>query len=220
MGNAASDRAPVHARAEDRTGAWIAAGPVAVVAAWLALVFVPVDYRLQVLYASIALLSVAVFAVAFHLSARTELGRAPRARPERGADASVPERRDVPAAVEPSAAREAEGGLGIADESDARFRLVVEAAPNAMIMIDAEGAIQLLNSQAERLFGYERAQLLGQSIEVLLPSGSRAMHRAVRGAYMKAPETRRMGAGRDLFGLRRDGVQVRVDPSGGRAWWV
>ena len=62
--------------ARDRTPAWIAAGPVAVLVSWVALVFVPIEYRTQVLYGAIALLSVAAFAVAFHLSTRTDLRRA------------------------------------------------------------------------------------------------------------------------------------------------
>jgi PAS domain S-box-containing protein len=96
-------------------------------------------------------------------------------------------------------------------EGDARFRLVVEAAPNAMIMIDALGTIQLINSQAEQLFGYGRAELLGRNMEILLPSKLRAMHRALRATFLGAPEARRMGAGRDLFGLRADGSEVPIE---------
>jgi PAS domain S-box-containing protein len=96
-------------------------------------------------------------------------------------------------------------------EGDARFRLVVEAAPNAMIMIDALGTIQLINSQAEQLFGYGRAELLGRNLEVLLPPKLRAMHRALRATFLRAPEARRMGAGRDLFGLRADGSEVPIE---------
>ena len=178
-------------------------------AAWVVLVFVPAALRLQALYACIALLSVAVFATAFYFGAHPELLRvrpapAPGAREPSllPAPTAAPRADDSANPIPPAAAE---------SDDDARFRLVVEAAPNAMIMVDAGGAIQLLNSQAERLFGYQRAELLGKSIEVLLPQSERAMHRAVRGAYMRTPEARRMGAGRDLFGLRRDGVEVPIE---------
>ncbi len=195
----------------DRTGTWVALGPAAVAACWVALVFVPAGLRLQVLYAAVALLSVVVFTATFHLCLRAESRNERKERTHEQAGAGLPVARTV-AEPEPAAPPEPQvAPAEIPDEGDARFRLVVEAAPNAMIMIDAEGEIQLLNSQAERLFGYERSELLGRSIEVLLPAGLRAMHRAVRGAYMRAPEARRMGAGRDLFGLRRDGVEVPIE---------
>jgi PAS domain S-box-containing protein len=194
---------------EHRAGTWIAIGPAAVLASWLALVFVPPAYRMQALYACVALLSVAAFAMAFYLTSRTG------ARAARSARAREPEPLSAPTAAAPSLSldgpAEAHDAADAPDEGDARFRLVVEAAPNAMIMIDVRGNIQLLNSQAERLFGYERSQLLGKSIEVLLPPYLRAIHRAVRAAYMRTPETRRMGAGRDLFGLRRDGVEIPIE---------
>src|SRR5690606_18169947 len=153
-----------HAAAE-RLGVWVAVGPAAVAACWVALVFVPAALRLQFLYAAIALLSVIVFATVFHLCARAEARTERRAHTSEPAsarllpDLSGPEQTVAPPSEPPSIP----GRIG--DEGDARFRMVVEAAPNAMIMIDAGGAIQLLNSQAERLFGYERSELLGRSIE-------------------------------------------------------
>ena len=176
---------------------WGLFGPLAVLAAWLLLVFVPPSYRLQALFAALAALSLVVFAISFRLAARSTVPPKPQAPASAPAD-------PVPAELEPEDVAATDGG-------DARFRTVVEAAPNAMIMIDEQGAIQLANSQAERLFGYSRAELLGQSIEILLPPNLRGMHKAVRGAYMRTPETRRMGAGRDLFGLRRDGTEVPIE---------
>jgi PAS domain S-box-containing protein len=216
MASAGSDRDAMPLRAaRDRTAAWIAAGPVAVLVSWVALVFVPIEYRTQVLYGAIALLSVAAFAVAFHLSTRTDLRRARmelrRARTARLAAAPDGRVTDAQGAPDAGAAYAGQAAAESIDQGDTRFRLVVEAAPNAMIMVDAEGAIQLLNSQAERLFGYEREELLGKSIEVLLPGDLHAMHHAVRGAYMRMPQARRMGAGRDLFGLRRDGTEVPIE---------
>jgi PAS domain S-box-containing protein len=201
MPNAVRQTGTLPAAGPEREAAWIAAGPVAVLAAWLVLVFIPAAFRLQVLYAALVLLSVVTFAISFRLSARRERA------------ATIPEPVEVPAHGQSAAdsAPAAQGEAPRADASDERFRLVVEAAPNAMIMIDPRGAIQLLNSQAEQLFGYSREQILGQSIEMLLPASLRAMHRAVRGAFMRAPEARRMGAGRDLFGLRSDGVEVPIE---------
>ncbi len=210
MADAAGQTGRVAGSGAQRPAAWILAGPIAVLASWLLLVFVPGVFRLQILYAALAVLSVVAFGLSFQLSARPD----PR-RTARGAGAPPRQPPSKPAersgADHPEAAAEGSPDAGSADEGNVRFRLVVEAAPNAMIMIDPSGAIRLFNSQAERLFGYSRAQLLGQSIEMLLPPRLREMHRAVRGAYMRTPQTRRMGAGRDLFGLRRDGVEVPVE---------
>jgi PAS domain S-box-containing protein len=97
-------------------------------------------------------------------------------------------------------------------DSDAeRFRAVVEGAPNAMIMVDQRGIIALVNSQTETLFGYKRTEMLGQSVEVLVPARFRGQHAGLRGGYLKNPEVRAMGAGRELFGLRKDGSEVPVE---------
>jgi PAS domain S-box-containing protein len=91
------------------------------------------------------------------------------------------------------------------------FRLVIEAAPNAMIMVDARGAIVLINSQAEKLFGYSRQELLGNSVEMLVPERFRGHHHSFRGGYFGKPDTRAMGAGRDLYGLKKDGAVVPLE---------
>jgi len=96
-------------------------------------------------------------------------------------------------------------------QSEERLRSVVESAPNAMIMVGEDGAIVLVNSQAEALFGWPREQLLGQPIEVLVPERFRAGHPGHRQHFFGAPTTRAMGAGRDLFGLRRDGSEVPIE---------
>lgn len=95
--------------------------------------------------------------------------------------------------------------------AEERFRAVVESAPSGMIMIDGQGRISLVNREVERLFGYDRAQLLGKPIEALIPQRFRGGHEAFRGAFMRAPNARAMGAGRDLFGLRQDGSEVPVE---------
>lgn len=92
-----------------------------------------------------------------------------------------------------------------------RFRLAVESAPNAMVMVDEEGRIVLVNSQTERLFGYARQELIGQPIEMLVPARLRQQHPAYRAGFAAVPQTRPMGAGRDLFGLRKDGSEVPIE---------
>jgi len=92
-----------------------------------------------------------------------------------------------------------------------RFRRVVEAAPNAMVMIGQRGQIEMVNAQAERVFGYERAEMLGQSIEFLVPKRFRAQHPALRASFFADPHSRPMGAGRDLYGLKKDGSEFPVE---------
>lgn len=95
--------------------------------------------------------------------------------------------------------------------SEERFRLAVEAAPNAMVMVDRTGKIVMVNSQAEKLFGYAREELLDSKIEILVPPRFRAAHPGHRAGFHEDPRTRAMGAGRDLFGLRKDGSEVPVE---------
>jgi PAS domain S-box-containing protein len=94
---------------------------------------------------------------------------------------------------------------------EARFRQVVESAPNAMVMIDRTGTIQLVNAETERLFGYTRAELLGQKVEMLVPDRFRASHPSLRLSFFASPNARAMGAGRDLYGLKKDGSEVPVE---------
>jgi PAS domain S-box-containing protein len=96
-------------------------------------------------------------------------------------------------------------------QSGELFRLVVEAASNAMIMIDREGSMTLVNAQAEKLFGFPRASLLGRKIEMLVPDRIRERHPQLRDAFFQAPATRAMGAGRELHGLTRDGREVPIE---------
>lgn len=96
-------------------------------------------------------------------------------------------------------------------EHEERFRVAVEAAPNALVMVGADGVILLVNRQTERLFGYGREELVGRSVEVLVPERFRAHHPASRRRFGASPQARPMGAGRDLFGLRKDGTEVPVE---------
>jgi len=95
--------------------------------------------------------------------------------------------------------------------ADRRFRLVVEAAPNAMVMIDRAGKIVMVNTQAERVFGYLRAELVGQPVEMLVPERFRGRHPEMRNAFFADPRPRPMGAGRDLYGLNKDGSEFPVE---------
>ncbi|MDT0495813.1 EAL domain-containing protein [Algiphilus sp. W345] len=92
-----------------------------------------------------------------------------------------------------------------------RLRLVIEAAPNAMLMVNSRGEIVLVNSQVEKLFGHTRDELLGQRIESLIPERFRHHHKQYRGGFFARPDTRAMGAGRDLYGLKKDGTEVPIE---------
>jgi len=95
--------------------------------------------------------------------------------------------------------------------ADERFRLVVEACPSGMIMTNADGTIVLVNAEAERLFGYARAELYGRSIDLLVPAVVRADHANHRNKFLARPEARRMGIGRDLYGVRKNGTQIPIE---------
>jgi protein-histidine pros-kinase len=95
--------------------------------------------------------------------------------------------------------------------AEQRFRATIESAPTAMVMIDDSGRIALLNAETEKLFGYRRNELLSQPVEVLLPERFRAGHPHLRDAYFARPLARPMGAGRDLFGRRKDGSEFPIE---------
>ncbi|MFY3383459.1 PAS domain S-box protein [Paracidovorax sp. MALMAid1276] len=96
---------------------------------------------------------------------------------------------------------------------EARFRDLLESTPDAIVMINVTGRIVMVNSQAERVFGYQRSDLLGQAVEVLLPARYRAAHLGHRSSFIRQPRTRTMGAGLELYGLRQDGTEFPVEVS-------
>lgn len=95
--------------------------------------------------------------------------------------------------------------------AEERFRLMVETAPNAMVMVDARGRITLVNAQLESLLGYGRDEIMGQPVEILLPWESREKHPALRAQFLGNPEARPMGRGRDLYALSKDRHLIPVE---------
>jgi PAS domain S-box-containing protein len=110
-------------------------------------------------------------------------------------------------------ARDLEGLEEQRKKAEDRFRSILEAAPDAMVIAGEDGRITYVNTQAQRLFGYERGELVGQKVELLLPTRYRESHPANRAAYFGAPKVRSMGSGLDLFGLRKDGAEFPVEIS-------
>jgi len=90
---------------------------------------------------------------------------------------------------------------------------LVEAAPDGIVVADDDGRVVLVNHRTEELFGYDRGDLLGKSVDELLPRRLRSAHRAHRTRYRAEPRTRSMGAGSDLSGLRRDGTEFPIEIS-------
>lgn len=90
-------------------------------------------------------------------------------------------------------------------ELDQRFQAMLESAPDAMVLVGGDGVIRFVNQETQRMFGYERDELVGQRVEVLLPEDLRGRHVHHRAHYLEKPERRPMGAGRELEARRRDG---------------
>jgi PAS domain S-box-containing protein len=98
-------------------------------------------------------------------------------------------------------------------QSEARFRNLVEGAPDAIVGVDAKGRIVLVNEQAERMFDYRPDEMVGNRIESLIPERFHKVHVQHQISYIREPRTRPMGAGLDLYGRRRDGAEFPVEIS-------
>ena len=127
---------------------------------------------------------------------------------------------DVPLAMsfilDSTERKEAQAALEVLRESratEARFRALLETAPDAMVIVDATGLITLVNGQTEALFGYTRAELVGQAIELLIPELLRAGHPAHRSGYFREHRVRPMGAKLELYGRRKDGSEFPIEVS-------
>jgi PAS domain S-box-containing protein len=114
---------------------------------------------------------------------------------------------------QPGAEVERERLLAQAEAAEARFRALVESAPDGIVTVDHAGRIVLVNAQAEKLFGYTRDELLGKPVEVLVPERFHHQHVADRERYTAAPRTRPMGAGLALSARRKDGNELPVEIS-------
>lgn len=95
--------------------------------------------------------------------------------------------------------------------AEEQFRLVVEASPSGMLMVDENGTILMVNQQIDQLFGYERTELIGQSVEILVPQHMRSHHAGDRAEFIAHSESRAMGKGRDLYGVRQDGQEFPLE---------
>ncbi|MEQ1675415.1 MAG: PAS domain S-box protein [Chitinophagaceae bacterium] len=98
-------------------------------------------------------------------------------------------------------------------KAEVKFRGLLESAPDAMVIANEKGEIVLINYQTEVLFGYKKEELTGQLVELLVPAGARHKHTAHRSGYSKEPKVRSMGAGLELFAVRKDGSQFPVEIS-------
>ncbi len=95
--------------------------------------------------------------------------------------------------------------------AEARFRLLVESAPNAILLVNMKGQIVLVNAAAEKQFGYNRSELLNQELEMLIPKRFKGHHPFFRQEFFAKPAARAMGAGRDLFALKKNGAEFPVE---------
>jgi PAS domain S-box-containing protein len=98
-------------------------------------------------------------------------------------------------------------------QTEAQMTMLLESPIDALMIVDHDGLIQMVNSQMEQMFGYTRDELIGQSMEILLPHRFRRQHRQHIAGYVARPRMRSMGTGLELFGLRKEGTEFPLEIS-------
>jgi PAS domain S-box-containing protein len=119
----------------------------------------------------------------------------------------------VPRALALAGTQELRSEIEVRKQAEAKFRGLLESAPDAIVIVDVAGRIVIVNSQTESQFGYTRQELLGREVEVLVPERFRGRHSAHRQGFFSTPRLRSMGEGRELYGRRKDGSEFPVEIS-------
>lgn len=119
----------------------------------------------------------------------------------------------IPVALSLKTAKDFESELLGHKKSESKFVGLLESAPDAMVIAGNDGRIQMVNAQTERIFGYERNEIIGKEVEILIPERFHNKHTGHRLGYVEHPKVRRMGVGMELFGRRRDGSEFPVEIS-------
>jgi PAS domain S-box-containing protein len=148
------------------------------------------EYRLLISLGVISIVSVYGLSLFLYLSSRARMRHAE---------------------VEAAHAMARESSMARMKELEERFHRLVEASSIGQVVVDDDGNIEISNPAAERMLGYERGELEGLKVDILLPTGLQQKHVHLREQFMQAPEARRMGVGRELEAVRKDGSTVPVE---------